>query len=130
MKKVKFFIALIMGLFITITVKAQAPKDYFVGKWTVTVFGTPDGDKKMNFVFERKDGKLTGTVRDSTDKEVTKIAKVDEDAKNITANFNISNFDVSMVLEPLDDDHVKGSVMGMFDAKGVRLKENDPTKSN
>jgi hypothetical protein len=130
MKKVKLLIALIMGLFITITVKAQAPKDYFVGKWSVTVLGTPEGDKKMNFVFERKDGKLTGTVRDSTDKEVTKIAKVDENAKTITANFNVQNFDVSLVLEPIDDDHVKGSVMGMFDAKGIRVKENDPAKSN
>jgi hypothetical protein len=128
MKKVKLLIALIMGLFITITVKAQAPKDYFVGKWSVTVLGTPEGDKKMNFVFERKDGKLTGTVRDSTDKEVAKIAKVNEDAKTITANFNVQNFDVSLALEPIDDDHIKGSVMGMFDAKGVRVKETEPVK--
>ena len=85
--------------------------------------GTPNGDSKLTFVFERKDGKLTGAVQDSTGKEMTKITSVEEKDKSITAAFTIQSYDVTMTLDPIDDDHVKGSMMGMFDAKGVRVKE-------
>jgi hypothetical protein len=82
----------------------------------------------LTFIFERKDGKLIGTVRDSTDKEVSKITQIDENDKTINAEFTINDHDVTLSLSPMDDDHVKGSVMGMFDAKGARIKEGDPAK--
>lgn len=86
--------------------------------------GTPNGDAKMDFVFERKDGKLVGAVQDSTGKELSKITQIDEKDKSITAAFNIQSYDVTLTLDPVDDDHVKGSLMGMFDAKGIRKKES------
>ncbi len=76
----------------------------------------------MNFLFERKDGKLTGIVRDSIDKEILKITQIDEKEKTITAYFNAQGYDVNLLLEPIDADRVKGSLMGMFDAKGERVK--------
>lgn len=115
------FVAL--GLFITPTTKAQTAPDYFVGKWNVVILGTPNGDSKMIFLLERKDGKLTGTVRDTTDKEISKITTIDEKDKTITAAFTVQSYDVTLTLEPVDDDHVKGSLMNMFDAKGIRVKE-------
>jgi len=48
--------------------------------------------------------------------------------KTINAEFTINDHDVTLSLSPMDDDHVKGSVMGMFDAKGTRIKESDPAK--
>ncbi len=128
MKKSSLIVALIMGLFLSPTVKAQSTANYFVGKWLITVIGTPNGDAKMTFIFERKDGKLIGAVRDSTDKEVSKITQIDENNKTINAAFTINSNDVTLSLEPVDDDHIKGSVMGMFDAKGTRIKETDPAK--
>ena len=117
-----------MGLFLSPTVRAQSTGNYFIGKWLITVIGTPNGDAKMTFIFDRKDGKLIGAVRDSTDKEVSKITQTDENNKTINAAFTINSNDVTLSLEPVDDDHVKGSVMGMFDAKGTRIKEADPEK--
>ena len=128
MKKPSLLLTVILGMLLTMSVKAQTKPDYFAGKWAVVVMGTPNGDAKMNFVFERKDGKLTGTVRDTTDKELSKITSIDEKDKTITAAFNIQSYDVTLTLEPIDDDHVKGSLMGMFDAKGVRVKEAEPVK--
>ena len=128
MKKLSLIVALVMGLFFSPTLKAQSTANYFVGKWLVTVIGTPNGDAKMTFIFERKDGKLIGAVRDSTNKEVSKITQIDENNKTINAAFTINSNDVTLSLEPVDDDHVKGSVMGMFDAKGTRIKESDPAK--
>ncbi|HMG10261.1 MAG TPA: hypothetical protein VK609_17220, partial [Mucilaginibacter sp.] len=82
------------------------------------------GDSKMTFVLERKDGKLGGVVQDSTGKETSKITSIVEKDKTITAAFTLQAYDLTMTLDPIDDDHVKGSLMGMFDAKGVRVKES------
>lgn len=123
MKKLSFILTVAIGLFFGFSAKAQT-SDYFPGKWNVVIMGTPNGDAKMTFILERKDGKLTGAVQDTTGKEMTKITSIDEKDKTINAAFTIQSYDVTLTLEPVDDDHVKGSLMGMFDAKGVRVKEN------
>jgi hypothetical protein len=137
MKKISLIFTVVAGLFISFAANAQttpppppsqapaaAPAaDYFPGKWNVVVKGTPNGDAKLTFVIERKDGKLTGAVQDTTGKEMTKITSIDEKDKTITAAFTIQSYDVTLTLEPVDADNVKGSLMGMFDAVGVRVKE-------
>ena len=124
MKKLSFIFTVIIGLFISVNVNAQTKPDYYPGKWNVLVMGTPDGDSKMTFVLERKEGKLGGIVQDSTGKELTKITSVEEIDKTATLAFTVQSYDVTLTLDPIDDDHVKGSLMGMFDAKGIRVKEN------
>lgn len=123
MKKLSLILTAVAALFLSLNAKAQTTTDYYPGKWNVTVMGTPNGDAKMTFVLERKDGKLTGAVQDTTGKEMTKITQIDEKDKTITAAFTIQSYDVTLTLDPVDDDHVKGSLMGMFDAKGIRVKE-------
>jgi hypothetical protein len=123
MKKLSLILTVVVALFLSLNAKAQTTTDYYPGKWNVTVMGTPNGDAKMTFVLERKDGKLTGAVQDTTGKEMTKITQIDEKDKTITAAFTIQSYDVTLTLDPVDDDHVKGSLMGMFDAKGIRVKE-------
>jgi len=124
MKKLSLLFTVVAGLLISFNVKAQTNADYFPGKWNITVMGTPGGDSKMTFVLERKDGKLGGVVQDSTGKETSKITSIVEKDKTITAAFTLQAYDLTMTLDPIDDDHVKGSLMGMFDAKGVRIKES------
>jgi len=125
MKKLSLIFAIIFGVFLCMNANAQTSKDYFPGKWLVSVSGTPRGDVKMIFVLERKDNKLTGLVQDSTGKEMTKITSIEEQDKTITAAFNVHDYDLTLMMEPVDDDHVKGSLLGLFDAKGVRIKENN-----
>lgn len=124
MKKLNLFFTVIAGLFLCVNAKAQTTTDYFPGKWIVTITGTPNGDAKMTFFLERKEGKLIGTVQDSTGKEKATITSIDEKDKTITATYTIMGYDLTLVLDPVDDDHVKGSLLGMFDAKGFRVKEN------
>lgn len=135
MKKLTFIFALAATLFLGMNVKAQtaatpaapattATPDYFPGKWNEVVMGTPNGDAKMTFVLQRTDGKLTGAVQDTTGKEISKISQVDEKDKTITVSFSAQGYDLTLTMEPVDDDHVKGSLMGMFDAKGVRVKDS------
>lgn len=128
MKNLNLIFAFVLGMFFANDANAQAKTDYFPGKWAVTIIGTPQGDSKMNFVFERKEGKLIGSVQDSTGKVVSTITQINETDKTINASFTVDSYDVTLSLEPVDADHIKGNVMDMFEAKGVRIKENEPLK--
>lgn len=121
-------LSLILGLFLgftAVSAKAQSNADYFVGKWAVTIIGTPGGDAKMNFIFQKADSILTGVVQDSTGKEISKVSQIDEQGKSIIAAFTAQSYDLTLTLEPVDNDHVRGSLISMFEAKGIRIKEND-----
>jgi hypothetical protein len=124
MKKLSLVFTVAIGLLMSLTVKAQTKPDYYPGKWNLVIMGTPQGDAKMTVVIERKDGKLTGAFQDSTGHETGKITQFDEKDKTATIGFNAQGYDVTITLDPVDDDHVKGSMLGMFDAKGTRVKES------
>jgi len=124
MKKVSFLFAGLFFLLLSVTVHAQTNTgaDYFAGKWSVLVKGTPNGDAKMFFVLDKKDTTLTGSVQDSTGKEMSKIDKVELSGDKATVYFNTQGYDVNLEMNKKDDDHVTGSMMGMFDADGERVK--------
>jgi hypothetical protein len=121
MNKFKAILLVSFSLFAVVFAKAQT-KDYYPGKWDVMVFNTPNGDVKLTFLLERKEGKLGGVVQDSARKETTNITRVDEKDKTATISFTTQGYDVALMIDPVDEDHVKGSLAG-FDAKGVRRKE-------
>ena len=124
MKKVSLFFAGIFFLLLSLNANAQTKTgaDYFAGKWSVLVKGLPDGDRKMVFLLEKKDATLTGSLQDSTGKEITKLTSVELADKTATLNFTTNGYDVNLELTKKDEDHVTGSLMGMFDAEGERVK--------
>ena len=126
MKKVSFLFAGTCFVLLSFNLKAQSKSsgDYFAGKWNVLVKGTPNGDAKMTFVLEKKDSTLTGSVQDSTGKEISKIDNAELANDEVTLYFNTQGFDVNLLLKKKDDDHAAGSLMGMFDAEGERKKES------
>ncbi|WP_221393402.1 hypothetical protein [Dyadobacter sp. NIV53] len=129
MKKVSIIIVV---LFLAVTFKSYsqtapaATNDFFVGKWEVLVLGTPNGDSKMVTELTRKDGKLTGELKDPTGQnpEARPITSVTEEPNKITIYFTAQGTDVSLDLTKVDDNSAKGSIMsGMFDASAKRIKE-------
>ncbi len=110
------------ALFLTSRACAQTKTD-FAGKWRVVIYGTPNGDAPMIFQLERKDGKLGGIVKDSTDKEMTKITNIEETDSTVNVFFTTQGYDVNVLMQPTTADSVKGNLMGMFDVKGARIKE-------
>jgi hypothetical protein len=114
-------------LLVSIDVHAQSKtgSDYFEGKWNVLVKGLPNGDTKMFFVLEKKDTTMTGEVQDSTGKQIAPIDKVEINGTSATVYFTAQSYDVNLVMNKKDDDHITGSLMSMFDAEGERVK---PTK--
>ena len=124
--------ALVAGLFfllITLGVQAQtkAGADYFTGKWNVLVTGTPYGDLKRIYLLEKSGNTLTGSIQDTTGKQLNKCSKVEVKDNEVILYYHlyyepIGNF-VRVRLTKKDDDHVTVSMLGKFDVKGERLKQ-------
>ncbi len=124
MKHLKAFIAAFVLFIAALGVKAQSSSnDYFAGKWAVMLKGLPQGDTKMTLVIEKKSDSLTGTVQDSTGNEISKIDKIELKDTTATFYFSAQGYDVNLVLNRKDEDHVTGSLMNMFDAEGERIRE-------
>jgi hypothetical protein len=102
-----------------------ATADFFVGKWEISILGTPNGDAKMVANFTRKDGTLIGEMSDPTDAQKDKIpvSKIEEETDKITIYFTAAGYDLSIPFEKVDDDNMKGMLMNMFESKAVRIKE-------
>lgn len=124
MKKVSLLVAGLFFLLLSVTVQAQSTTgaDYFAGKWSVLLKNLPQGDTKMLFLLEKKDTTMTGVVQDSTGKEIAKIDKVELDGDKATVYFIAQGYEVNLEMNKKDEDHISGSMMGMFDAEGERVK--------
>ena len=124
MKKISSLIIALFFLLLGFTSNAQSKTgaDYFAGKWNVLVTGTPYGDLKRIYVLEKSENSLKGLVQDSTGKEIAKCSKVEVQDKEVTLYYSVMGNDISITLVRKDDDHVTGSVLGTFEAKGERIK--------
>jgi hypothetical protein len=124
MKKLSVFIAAIVcSLVFSIGAKAQAPADFYVGKWAVLTTGLPSGDAKSIVTFERKDGKLIGQMAEEGKPKANIFTKVEEKGNTVTGYFTASGYDVYIFLDKKDDNNIAGALMDMFDCTGVRIVE-------
>jgi hypothetical protein len=124
MKKMKWLVASAFFFLFALSVHAQSKTgaDYFKGKWSVLLKGTPNGDAKMIFVLENKNDSITGVVQDTAGVEMAKITKTELKDNEVTLYFTTQGYDVNLLLTKKDDDHTTGSLMSMFDAEGERIK--------
>ena len=126
MKKFTSVLVGILCLVVSVGVNAQSKvgADYFKGKWSVLLKGTPNGDAKMIFVLENRNDSIAGVVQDSTGTEIAKITSAELKDTEVTLYFNTQGYDVNLLMTKKDDDHTTGSLMSMFDAEGERVKQN------
>ena len=126
MKKANLFMFLfLLGFYSNVSSQSMPVADFFAGKWEILIVGTPDGDAKMNAVLIRKDGKLTGElVSSGADgaKEPIAITQIEEASDKVNLFFTAQGYDVNLELTKVDEDHLKGQLMNMFDATAVRVK--------
>ena len=76
----------------------------------------------MIFVLENRNDSIVGLVQDTTGAEIAKITSAELKDNEITLYFTTQGYDVNLVMTKKDDDHTTGSLMGMFDAEGERVK--------
>lgn len=124
MKKINVLIAGTFCFLLSMGATAQLKTgaEYFAGGWSVLVKGLPQGDTKMVFVLTKKDSSMTGVLQDTTGKEITKITNAELKETQLTVYFTTQGYDVNLVMDKKDEDHTTGSLMGMFDAEGDRIK--------
>ncbi|GAB3920160.1 hypothetical protein [Larkinella terrae] len=128
MKKVSLFLFV---FFLSIASKGISqttnPSDFFVGKWEITISGTPTGNSVLVTELSRKDGKLTGELKDpsGTNPQAVAITKIEEEeGKKLTIYFNTEQAgEIALALEKVDDDHLKGMLMSMLESTAVRIKK-------
>jgi cytochrome c len=97
--------------------------EYFEGKWSVLIKGTPQGDATIPMRFETKDGVSKGyfMVDDSGQElEMSSVTIIDG---VLSAAFNITGYDVDINMSEVDAENAAGSLMGMFDLSASRVKE-------
>jgi hypothetical protein len=128
MKKVNVVFAGVLLLVLSIVTNAQNTTDFFVGKWNLVAEGAPGGDTKMIVNLDRNEGKLTGTIKIG-DQDDVKFSKAEEKEASLILYFTSTHgYDIKLVLEKKDDNHVTGTldtgIMGTFDVKGERATDN------
>src|SRR5260221_11148097 len=123
MKKFTSVLVGILCLVVSVSANAQSKigADYFKGKWSVLLKGTPNGDAKMIFILENKNDSIAGVVQDTTGKEIAKITSAELNDTTVTLYFNTQSYDVNLLLTKKDDDHATGSLMSMFHVEGERI---------
>lgn len=126
MKKVSLFLFIfLLGICAKGFSQSTPPTDFFAGKWEITITGTPSGDAKMVTDLVRKDGKLTGELKDpSGTNPAMLITKIEEGKDKLTIYFDTAQAgEIGIELAKVDDDHLKGQLMNMFDSTAVRQKK-------
>lgn len=126
MKKTGIIIAILfLGIAFNGFSQTAPATDFFAGKWEIAILGTPNGDAKLVTELVRKDGKLTGELKDPTGQnpEAIPLTNVVDEENKLTLSFSAQGADVTVELEKVDADNLKGSLLGMFDATAKRLKE-------
>jgi hypothetical protein len=128
MSKIKLFFTLSFFTLLSSIVAAQSVQtkdssDFIVGKWNILVKATPQGDVKTIFVIQKSDSILTGVLQDTTGKETSKIDKVEVSGATITIYFKAMGYDLNMIMNKKDEDHITGLLLNMFEAEGERVKE-------
>jgi len=128
MKKVKLFLAGVFFLLISFGANAQTQPDvkgeaFFIGKWYILAKGTPQGDTKMVLTIEKKDGKLTGNLNDTTSTDgLREFTSITINESSLSAVFSAQGMDIPLDITKKDDKNITGNIMGMFDIEGSKAK--------
>jgi len=119
-------VTLVVLMLFSFTVNAQTtPASYYKGKWDILIKGTPNGDVHLIFNLVDSAETLNGSFVDPESKADVPLTKTEFADGKPTLYFTVAGYDVNLVLEKKDDDHVAGSLMGMFEATGERVKKQE-----
>ena len=124
MKKVSLLAIVVLALMsFSFNANAQAPASFFAGKWDILIKGTPNGDVHMMTTFKDSAGVVTGTYADMESGKETPFTKIEKKDTGIVVYFSAQGYDLNLPLAKKDEEHIEGSLMGMFEATGTRVKK-------
>lgn len=119
MKKLGLFFSV---LFLGFSLNTIA-QDAYEGDWKVLITGTPQGDIEMIAQLARNNGVLEGTMKPVKDGELIAIDKIEESAEKLVLYFTAQGYDLNLDLTKVDELHLEGTLMNMFEAKAEKVME-------
>jgi phage terminase large subunit-like protein len=118
-----FFVLAFVFVFSSISKAQISNEDYFVGKWDVTIKGTPQGDVTVPFEIIKKDGKYSAKLKNMESGNMEDVPTAEIKGTEASFAFSAGGYDLTMTLTKKDDDNATGKLMEMFDVEAVRKKE-------
>jgi len=98
--------------------------DFFIGKWKVQVYATPNGDVIMNLDIKKVNDIYIGSVQtDGSGPQPITADKIEFKNNELKIYWLAGGYNVYLQLEKVEENIIEGSLMDMFDAKGERLIE-------
>ncbi|MEY2705413.1 MAG: hypothetical protein RL407_1475 [Bacteroidota bacterium] len=99
--------------------------DYFVGDWDVQIKDTPMGTISLVLTLERVDGKLVGKFVNPDANTTITMSQITEAENSVTLYFFAEGMDLSLSLQPVDEENVTGTLMDSFAVEGKRVKKEN-----
>lgn len=121
MKAIRIMSALALLFSVALQSHAQPSKDFFVGKWKVTVTSDQMGELEMDLALERIDGKLTGKM--SIMGGEIELSSIEERGDSIIIQVEAMGNPSTLTLTKNDDDHITGNSSSGSELKGERLNQ-------
>lgn len=127
MKRIKLMMfTLLLMLTATTAQAANTNEEFYLGQWTVSMKGLPQGDADMDMQLSRNDeGQLNGSLTLGEQKVSFERVSISETGGDLTVYFTSMGYQVYLTLHKTDDDNqLRGSMMGMFNATAKRITDN------
>lgn len=117
---------LLLMLTATTAQAANTNEEFYLGQWTVSMKGLPQGDADMDMQLSRNDeGQLNGSLTLGEQKVSFERVSISETGGDLTVYFTSMGYQVYLTLHKTDDDNqLRGSMMGMFNATAKRITDN------
>ncbi len=122
MKKALLIIAGIILFASQIGFAQENNSDFFIGKWNVTIIGTPNGDAKFVLKVDKAETGLTAFIIGENEKS-QKVDRVETKTNGLTVYWFAEGYDVYLTLTKKEDGKVDGDLMSMFTAKIEKVVE-------
>jgi len=111
----------------SITTSTDSVGDKFIGVWDMVFKDLPDGDWECQFILKNVDGELKGEL--TSQEVINKYGKSIEvydleiDGEELSCMYTAEGYDVSIVVEMVDDKTLEGYMMDMFEVLATKSEK-------
>ncbi len=99
--------------------------EYFAGNWDVFIEGTPQGDHRLTLELTREEESLQGKFLTEDEPGSLNIDRIVENEDYVRLFFTAEGHYLNLQLRKQGEDHMTGSLAGMFNATADRITEEE-----
>ncbi len=119
MKKILVIFCSVLLFSCSSTVSKNNIDKYFIGKWEVTIKGTPVGDSKLVVDLKMKDGIVTGTIK--KEDGIVDLTNIDVNGDSLQVSFKHGIMPINLLMIKAGDNKCNCKLANMFDGESLRV---------